>query len=124
MTRSLTISGATERLFVNLPRLVLAAISRLTCERVVRARFSRFAQAKAEHQVEGSALAVLNAMNKISVKGRVAERVGFYKILEMVEEVCSSFSANGRPTATVAVPLALNGKARVMARRFIPSKHI
>jgi 1-deoxy-D-xylulose 5-phosphate reductoisomerase len=63
-------------------------------------------------------------MNGISVEGSVADRIEFSKISELVEEVFSTSSGNGRPPATVAEPLAIGGKARVMARRFIPSKHI
>ncbi|PVE23281.1 1-deoxy-D-xylulose-5-phosphate reductoisomerase [Microvirga sp. KLBC 81] len=113
-----------ERLFMDLPRLDLAAIGRLTFERADEARFPCLALAKAALRAGGSMPTILNAANEIAVEAYMADQIGFYAISEIVESVCSTFSGSGRVPATVAEALAIDGEARDMARRFIPAKHI
>ncbi|KLK94895.1 1-deoxy-D-xylulose 5-phosphate reductoisomerase [Microvirga vignae] len=113
-----------ERLFMDLPRLDLAAIGRLTFERADEARFPCLALAKAALQAGGAMPTILNAANEIAVEAYMADQIGFYAISEIVEGVCSTFSGGGRAPATVAEALAIDGEARDMARRFIPAKQL
>ncbi|WP_445500631.1 1-deoxy-D-xylulose-5-phosphate reductoisomerase [Microvirga sp. G4-2] len=113
-----------ERLFMDLPRLDLAAIGRLTFERADEVRFPCLALAKAALQFGGAMPTILNAANEIAVEAYMADQIGFYTISEIVEDVCSTFSGGGRAPATVAEALAIDGEARDMARRFIPAKQV
>ncbi|MXQ10963.1 1-deoxy-D-xylulose-5-phosphate reductoisomerase [Microvirga makkahensis] len=110
-----------ERLVMDLPRLDLAAIGRLTFERADEARFPCLALAKAALQAGGAIPTVLNAANEVAVEAYMAGNIGFYAISEIVEAVCSSFSGSGKAPATVADALAIDGEARVMARRLVPA---
>jgi len=110
-----------ERLFMDLPRLDLAAIGRLTFERADEARFPCLALAKAALRAGGAVPTILNAANEIAVEAYMAGRIGFYEISEIVEAVCSSFSGSGGAPATVADALAIDGEARIMARRLVPA---
>jgi 1-deoxy-D-xylulose-5-phosphate reductoisomerase len=112
------------RLFMDLPRLDLAAIGRLTFERADEARFPCLALAKAALQAGGAVPTILNAANEIAVEAYMADRIGFYAISEIVETVCSSFSGSGKAPATVAEALAIDGEARMMARRLVPAQQI
>ncbi len=112
------------RLFMDLPRLDLAAIGRLTFERPDEARFPCLALAKAALQSGGALPTVLNAANEIAVEAYMAGRIGFYAISEIVEEVCSTYTGSGRAPATVAEALAIDGEARALARRLVPARHI
>ncbi len=110
-----------ERLIMDLPRLDLAAIGRLTFERADEARFPCLALAKAALRDGGALPTILNAANEIAVEAYMAGRIGFYEISEIVEAVCSSFCGSGKAPATVAEALAIDGEARVMARRLVPA---
>ena len=109
---------------MNLPCLVLAAISRLTCEGVGRTRFSCLVRIQAMHQVAGTDHTHLSAANEISVEDSRADQIEFSKVSELVGVFGSTFFREGMPPATDAETLAILGKVRVAARRFIPSKHI
>ncbi len=111
-----------ERLLMDLPRLDLAAIGRLTFERADEARFPCLALAKAALRAGGAVPTILNAANEIAVEAYMAGRVGFYTISEIVEAVCSRFSGSGKAPATVAEALAVDGEARVIARRLVHAK--
>jgi len=113
-----------ERLVMDLPRLDLAAIGRLTFERADEVRFPCLALAKAALRAGGAIPTILNAANEIAVEAYMADRIEFYQISEIVEEVCSTFSGSGNAPATVAEALAVDGEARAMARRLVPSKRI
>jgi 1-deoxy-D-xylulose-5-phosphate reductoisomerase len=113
-----------ERLFMDLPRLDLAAIGRLTFERADETRFPCLSLAKAALQAGGAIPTILNAANEIAVEAYMVDRIGFYAISEIVEEVCSTFSGAGNAPATVAEALAIDGEARAMARRLVPAKLI
>jgi 1-deoxy-D-xylulose-5-phosphate reductoisomerase len=113
-----------ERLFMDLPRLDLAAIGRLTFERADETRFPCLSLAKAALQAGGAIPTILNAANEIAVEAYMVDRIGFYAISEIVEEVCSTFSGAGNAPATVAEALAIDGEARTMARRLVPAKLI
>jgi 1-deoxy-D-xylulose-5-phosphate reductoisomerase len=113
-----------ERLVMDLPRLDLAAIGRLIFERADEDRFPCLALAKAALQAGGALPTILNAANEIAVEAYMADRIGFYAISEMVEEVCSTFSGSRNAPATIAEALAIDGEARAMARRIIPAKQI
>jgi 1-deoxy-D-xylulose-5-phosphate reductoisomerase len=113
-----------ERLFMDLPRLDLAAIGRLTFERADETRFPCLSLAKAALRAGGAMPTILNAANEIAVEAYMADRIGFYAISEIVEEVCSTFSGAGNAPATVAEALAIDGEARAMARRLVPAKRI
>lgn len=113
-----------ERLFMDLPRLDLAAIGRLTFEQADETRFPCLALAKAALQAGGIMPTILNAANEVAVEAYMADRIGFYTISEIVDEICSTFSGTGNAPATVAEALAIDGEARAMARRLIPIKQI
>lgn len=111
-----------DRLAMDLPRLDLAAIGRLTFERADEERFPCLALAKAALKARGAAPTILNAANEIAVEAYMAGHIGFYAISEIVDEVCSGFSGMGDAPATVAEALAIDGEARAMARRLVPAK--
>ncbi|WP_243368497.1 1-deoxy-D-xylulose-5-phosphate reductoisomerase [Microvirga solisilvae] len=112
------------RLFMDLPRLDLAAIGRLTFEKADEARFPCLALAKAALQAGGAMPTILNAANEIAVEVYMADQIGFYAISEIVESVCSTMVGSGNAPATVAEALAIDGEARAMARRLVPAKRI
>ncbi|MCG7393901.1 1-deoxy-D-xylulose-5-phosphate reductoisomerase [Microvirga sp. ACRRW] len=112
------------RLFMDLPRLDLAAIGRLTFERADEARFPCLTLAKAALQAGGAMPTILNAANEIAVEAYMAGEIGFYAISEIVETVCSTSSAGGKAPATVPDALAIDGEARALARRLVPAKRI
>lgn len=109
------------RLFMDLPRLDLAAIGRLTFEKPDEARFPCLALAKAALKAGGAMPTILNAANEIAVEAYMAGRIGFYEISELVERVCSTFSGGTGAPATVTDALSIDGEARTMARRLVPS---
>jgi 1-deoxy-D-xylulose-5-phosphate reductoisomerase len=113
-----------ERLFMDLPRLDLAAIGRLTFERPDEARFPCLSLAKAALQAGGAMPTILNAANEIAVEAYMAGQIGFYAISEIVGGVCSTFSGSGNSPATVAEALAIDSEARAMARRLVLAKQI
>ncbi|WP_201860168.1 1-deoxy-D-xylulose-5-phosphate reductoisomerase [Microvirga soli] len=110
------------RLGMELPRLDLAAIGRLSFERPDEGRFPCLSLAKAALRAGGAMPTVLNAANEIAVEAYMAEAIGFYDISEIVERVCSTFSGRRISTlATVAEALALDQEVRATARRLIPA---
>jgi 1-deoxy-D-xylulose-5-phosphate reductoisomerase len=109
------------RLKMDLPRLDLAAIGRLSFDRPDEARFPCLTLAKAALKAGGSIPTILNAANEIAVESYMADRIGFYHISEMVGEVCSIFSGRQLAApATVEEALAIDDEARQAARRLIP----
>ncbi|SCY83491.1 1-deoxy-D-xylulose-5-phosphate reductoisomerase [Microvirga guangxiensis] len=112
------------RLFMDLPRLDLAAISRLTFERPDEVRFPCLSLAKAALQAGGALPTILNAANEIAVEAYMAGQIGFYAISELVEEVCSTYPGSGNVPATVTEALVIDGEARALARRLVPAKHV
>jgi 1-deoxy-D-xylulose-5-phosphate reductoisomerase len=111
-----------ERLRMDLPRLDLAAIGRLSFERPDEARFPCLTLAKAALQAGGAMPTILNAANEIAVEAYMAGQIGFYAISETVESVCSTFSARRiAAPSTVFEALALDEEAREGARRLIPA---
>ncbi|MEE1656468.1 1-deoxy-D-xylulose-5-phosphate reductoisomerase [Microvirga sp. CF3062] len=110
------------RLRMDLPRLDLAAIGRLSFERPDDDRFPCLSLAKAALRAGGAMPTVLNAANEIAVGAYMAGAIGFYDISEIVERVCSTFSGRQISTlSTVAEALAIDQEARAMARRLIPA---
>jgi len=110
-----------RRLRMDLPRLDLAAIGRLSFERPDEERFPCLSLAKAALKAGGAMPTVLNAANEIAVESYMADRIGFYDISELVEGVCSTFSGRKiSAPATVADALAVDQEARHAARRLIP----
>ncbi|WP_457093035.1 1-deoxy-D-xylulose-5-phosphate reductoisomerase [Microvirga sp. P5_D2] len=109
------------RLFMDLPRLDLAAIGRLTFEKPDEARFPCLSLAKAALKAGGAMPTILNAANEIAVEAYMAGQIGFYEISELVERVCSTFSGSAEAPATVADALSIDGEARILARRLIPA---
>ncbi|MBB3019947.1 1-deoxy-D-xylulose-5-phosphate reductoisomerase [Microvirga lupini] len=111
-----------RRLRMELPRLDLAAIGRLSFERPDDDRFPCLALAKAALRAGGAIPTVLNAANEIAVEAYMAGSIGFYDIPETVERVCSTFSGRQISTpATVAEALAIDREARQTACRLIPA---
>jgi 1-deoxy-D-xylulose-5-phosphate reductoisomerase len=109
-----------ERLRMDLPRLDLAAIGRLSFERPDEARFPCLTLAKAALQAGGAMPTILNAANEIAVEAYMAGHIGFYAISETVESVCSTFSARKiAAPATVSDALAIDEEARQAARELI-----
>jgi 1-deoxy-D-xylulose-5-phosphate reductoisomerase len=112
------------RLFMDLPRLDLAAIGRLTFEKADEARFPCLALAKAALQTGGAMPTILNAANEIAVEAYMADQIGFYAISEIVEGVCSTMTGSGNTPATVAEALAIDCEARAMARGLLAVRQI
>ena len=111
-----------RRLTMELPRLDLAAIGRLTFERPDEDRFPCLSLAKAALGAGGAMPTILNAANEIAVEAYMAGAIGFYDISETVERVCSTFSGRQISTpATVVEALAIDQEARETARRLIPA---
>ncbi|MGO4571730.1 1-deoxy-D-xylulose-5-phosphate reductoisomerase [Microvirga sp. 2TAF3] len=110
-----------ERLAMDLPRLDLAAIGRLSFERADETRFPCLTLARAALQAGGAMPTVLNAANEIAVEAFMAGRIGFYAISEKVEMVCSTFSRRSiSAPVTISDALAIDEEARVAARRLMP----
>jgi 1-deoxy-D-xylulose-5-phosphate reductoisomerase len=109
---------------MDLPRLDLAAIGRLTFEPADEARFPCLALARAALRAGGAKPTVLNAANEVAVEAYMAGRIGFYTISEIVEEVCSTVLGSGTAPATVAEALAIDGEARVRAQHLVPAQRV
>ena len=111
-----------RRLRMELPRLDLAAIGRLSFERPDEDRFPCLSLAKAALRAGGAMPTILNAANEIAVEAYMAGTIRFYDISEIVERVCSTFSGRQISTpSTVADALAIDQEARETARRLIPA---
>jgi 1-deoxy-D-xylulose-5-phosphate reductoisomerase len=109
------------RLAMDLPRLDLAAIGRLSFEPVDEERFPCLAAARAALRAGGSMPTVLNAANEIAVAAFMAGAIRFYDISKVVESVCSSFSARRLPApASVRDALEIDEEARRTARQLLP----
>jgi 1-deoxy-D-xylulose-5-phosphate reductoisomerase len=107
---------------MDLPRLDLAAIGRLSFERPDEERFPCLSLAKAALADGGALPTILNAANEIAVEAYMAGRIGFYDISELVGKVCSTLSRGSIPApATVADALAVDQEARRIARQFLPA---
>ena len=108
------------RLAMDLPRLDLAVIGRLSFEKADEARFPCLSLAKAALVSGGAMPTILNAANEIAVEAYMAGRIGFYDVSEMVERVCSTFLRRnlGAPV-TVEDALAIDDEARQATRRLI-----
>jgi 1-deoxy-D-xylulose-5-phosphate reductoisomerase len=110
------------RLKMNLPRLDLAAIGRLSFERPDEERFPCLSLAKTALKAGGAMPTILNAANEIAVEAFIANRIGFYDVSEIVERICSTFSGRSIPVpATVADALGIDHETRQAARRLIPA---
>jgi len=110
------------RLRMELPRLDLAAIGRLSFERPDEDRFPCLSLAKAALRAGGAMPTILNAVNEIAVEAYMAGAIGFYDISEMVEMVCSTSSGRQiSAPSTIAEALAIDQEARETARRLIPA---
>jgi 1-deoxy-D-xylulose-5-phosphate reductoisomerase len=108
------------RLTMDLPRLDLAAIGRLSFERPDEGRFPCLSLAKAALKAGGAMPTVLNAANEIAVEAYMADQMKFYDISEVVEIVCSTFSRRSiSAPATVADALGIDQEARQAARQLI-----
>ncbi|WP_112664123.1 1-deoxy-D-xylulose-5-phosphate reductoisomerase [Microvirga flavescens] len=102
-----------QRLAMDLPRLDLASIGRLSFERADEDRFPCLAAARAALKAGGAMPTVLNAANEIAVAAFMGGKIAFYDIYEIVESVCSSFAARQlQAPATVAEALAIDEEAR------------
>jgi 1-deoxy-D-xylulose-5-phosphate reductoisomerase len=111
-----------SRLRMNLPRLDLAVIGRLSFERPNEERFPCLSLAKAALADGGAMPTILNAANEIAVEAYMAGRIGFYDISELVGKVCSTLSrGSAAAPATVADALAVDQEARRIARQFLPA---
>lgn len=111
-----------KRLRMDLPRLDLAAIGRLSFERPDEDRFPCLSLAKAALRAGGAMPTILNAANEIAVEAYMAGAIGFYDISEIVERVCSTFSGRQILTpSTVAEALAIDQEVRKTTRRLIPA---
>jgi 1-deoxy-D-xylulose-5-phosphate reductoisomerase len=111
-----------ERLRMDLPRLDLAAIGRLTFENADETRFPCLSLARSALREGGAMPAVLNAANEIAVSAFMAGEIGFYAISDLVEQVCSTFARRSLPApATVSDAVVLDKEARDSARQFLPA---
>jgi 1-deoxy-D-xylulose-5-phosphate reductoisomerase len=110
-----------RRLPMELPRLDLAAISRLTFEKVDENCFPCLALARAALREGGAMPTVLNAANEVAVAAFMAGQIGFYGISETVGAVCAAFSARRIPSpTTVGEALSVDEEARRVARQLVP----
>ncbi|WP_262296914.1 1-deoxy-D-xylulose-5-phosphate reductoisomerase [Microvirga sesbaniae] len=110
-----------NRLRMDLPRLDLAAIGRLSFEPPDEGRFPCLSLAKAALKAGGAMPTILNAANEIAVEAFIADAIGFYDISEIVERVCSTFSGrNIAAPSTVADALWIDQEARQAARQLLP----
>ncbi|MGO4523989.1 1-deoxy-D-xylulose-5-phosphate reductoisomerase [Microvirga sp. 2MCAF35] len=110
------------RLRMDLPRLDLAAIGRLSFERPDEERFPCLSLAKAALRAGGAMPTILNAANEIAVEFYMAGHIRFYDISEIVERVCSTFSGRRiSAPATVADALGIDQEARQVTRQLIPT---
>ena len=111
-----------DRLRMELPRLDLAAIGRLSFERPDEDRFPCLSLAKAALRAGGAMPTILNAANEIVVEAYIAGAIEFYDISEIVERVCSTFSGRRILTpASVAEALAIDQEVRATTRKLIPA---
>lgn len=111
-----------ERLRMDLPRLDLAAIGRLSFEQPDETRFPCLSLAKAALQAGGAMPTILNAVNEIAVEAYMAGHIGFYEISEIVGTICSTFSrGSSAAPATVSEALAIDHEARQAAKRLVPA---
>ncbi|WP_210490514.1 1-deoxy-D-xylulose-5-phosphate reductoisomerase [Microvirga antarctica] len=112
-----------DRLAMDLPRLDLAAIGRLTFDRADDMRFPCLALARAALRDGGAMPTILNAANEIAVAAFMEGRIGFYEISELVEGVCSTFAGRALTApATVADALALDREARGLSRQSLSAR--
>jgi 1-deoxy-D-xylulose-5-phosphate reductoisomerase len=109
------------RLRMQLPRLDLAAISRLSFHQADETRFPCLGLARAALREGGLMPTILNAANEIAVEAFMAGLIGFYGISGIVEAVCSTFSGRrlGSPS-TVEDALVFDAEARTLARGLVP----
>ena len=77
------------------PRLDLAARGVLTFEAPDPVRFPALRLAREALTAGAGATAVLNAANEIAVESFLQRRIGFLDIVRIVEDVLTSFAANG-----------------------------
>jgi 1-deoxy-D-xylulose-5-phosphate reductoisomerase len=111
-----------DRLKMDLPRLDLAAIGRLSFDRPDEERFPCLSLAKAALEAGGATPTILNAANEIAVEAYMAGGIGFYEISEIVERVCSIFSGRKiTAPATVTDALGIDREARRAAQELIPA---
>ncbi|MBQ0822944.1 1-deoxy-D-xylulose-5-phosphate reductoisomerase [Microvirga terrae] len=111
-----------NRLKMDLPRLDLAAIGRLSFEQPDEGRFPCLSLAKAALRTGGAMPTILNAANEIAVEAFIADAIGFYDISELVERVCSTFfGRNIAAPSTVADALRIDQEARQAARQLLPT---
>jgi 1-deoxy-D-xylulose-5-phosphate reductoisomerase len=109
------------RLKMDLPRLDLASIGRLSFDRPDKGRFPCLSLAIAALRAGGALPTILNAANEIAVEAYMGGMIGFYDISEIVESVCSTLSGRKIPApATIAEALAIDQEARDKARRLLP----
>jgi 1-deoxy-D-xylulose-5-phosphate reductoisomerase len=109
------------RLKMDLPRLDLASIGRLSFDRPDEGRFPCLSLAIAALRAGGALPTILNAANEIAVEAYMGGMIGFYDISEIVESVCSTLSGRKIPApATIAEALAIDQEARDKARRLLP----
>jgi len=110
------------RLKMDLPRLDLAAIGRLSFERPDEERFPCLSLARAALRAGGAMPTILNAANEIAVESYMADHIRFYDISEIVERICSTFSGRRiSAPATVAEALGIDREARQVTRQLIPT---
>ncbi len=109
-----------RRLTMDLPRLDLAAIGRLSFERPDEGRFPCLSLAKAALKAGGAMPTILNAANEIAVEAYMAGTIKFYDISEAVERICSIFAGRKIPApVTVADALGVDREAREATQQLI-----
>jgi 1-deoxy-D-xylulose-5-phosphate reductoisomerase len=111
---------AEVRLRMPLPRLDLAAISRLTFEKADQDRFPCLALARAALRAGGAMPTILNAANEVAVDAFMAGRIAFYGISEIVGAVCSTLSGRQwRSPSSMDEALTFDQEARSLAQQFV-----
>jgi 1-deoxy-D-xylulose-5-phosphate reductoisomerase len=108
------------RLRMPLPRLDLAAISRLTFEKADEDRFPCLALAQDALRAGGAMPTILNAANEVAVDAFMAGGIAFYGISEIVGAVCTTLSGRQwRLPSSVAEALTFDEEARSLARQLV-----
>ncbi|MFH5923710.1 1-deoxy-D-xylulose-5-phosphate reductoisomerase [Roseomonas xinghualingensis] len=102
-----------RRMKADVPRLDLAALSRLEFSAPDEARFPALRLAREALLAGGGAPTILNAANEIAVERFLARRLGFLEIARVVEETMARLGTP--PVDALDMVLALDAEARAAA---------
>jgi 1-deoxy-D-xylulose-5-phosphate reductoisomerase len=107
-----------ERLAAVQPALDLAALGRMTFQRPDREKFPCLGLAFEAARQGGTLPAVLNAANEIAVTAFLEERIGFYRIPALIEDVMGRHKVVTAPALSDIIEC--DAWAREIARELVP----